>query len=247
MVGDTASRKIETRAEWTLHKEIFQSICQKFYKPELNLFASRLNHQVPQYVFTYPNPGVLHLAVDAFLQDWSKWSCLIHPSVVLLPWMLKKVRADQATALFITPNWAGQPWFPELLQMLVDLPPLLPPTPMLVVPSISACSLTPLVAISSNNSLAPIRDHYKATGFSRKLLTSYWLCWEQPPRSSMQASGRPGFAVVLNGVSVPIQLLPQMSLHFFHPLLHKGTWNIELLSFTSPLSLRLMALLALHS
>ena len=45
--ADIASRQIESRTEWTLDKKIFQSICQKFYKPEVDLFASRLNHQVP--------------------------------------------------------------------------------------------------------------------------------------------------------------------------------------------------------
>ena len=94
--ADIASRQIETRTEWTLDKKIFQSICQKFYKPEVDVVTSRLNHQVPQYVSRYPDPGAL--AVDAFLQDWSKWTSLIHPPprpvVVLLPRILKKIRAD---------------------------------------------------------------------------------------------------------------------------------------------------------
>ena len=82
-VADTASRELDSRTEWTMDKQIFQSICQRFYTPEVDLFASRLTHQVPKYVSRYTDPGVL--AVDAFLQDWSKWSCIIHPPVVLLP------------------------------------------------------------------------------------------------------------------------------------------------------------------
>jgi len=47
VVADTASRQIETRTEWTLYRKIFQSIFQRFYTPQVDLFASRLNHQVP--------------------------------------------------------------------------------------------------------------------------------------------------------------------------------------------------------
>ena len=125
VVADTASRQIETRTNWTLDKKIFQSVCQRFYTPEVDLFASRLNHQVPKYVSRYPDLGAL--AVDAFLQNWSKWTCLIHPPVVLLPRVLKQIKEDRATAvLLIAPNWTRQPWFPDLIQMLVDLPLLLP-------------------------------------------------------------------------------------------------------------------------
>ncbi|XP_068707474.1 uncharacterized protein [Montipora foliosa] len=44
VVADTASRQIETRTEWTLDRKIFQSICQRFYTPDVDPFASRLNH-----------------------------------------------------------------------------------------------------------------------------------------------------------------------------------------------------------
>ena len=114
VVADTASQQIETRTKWTLDRKIFQSICQRFYTPEVDLFASRLNHQVPKYVPRYPDLGAL--AVDAFLLDWSKWTCLIHPPVVLLPRVLRKIKEDRATAvLIIAPNWTGQPWFPDLI------------------------------------------------------------------------------------------------------------------------------------
>ena len=94
VVPDTVSRQIKTRTAWTLHRKIFQFICQRFYMytPEVDLFASRLNHQVPKYVSRYPDPGAL--AVDAFLLDWSKWTYLIHPPVVLLPWVLRKIKED---------------------------------------------------------------------------------------------------------------------------------------------------------
>ena len=70
VVADTASRQIETRAEWTLDSKIFQCICQRLYTPAVDFFAFRLNHQLPKYVSRYPDLGAL--VVDPFLLDWSK-------------------------------------------------------------------------------------------------------------------------------------------------------------------------------
>ena len=204
-VADTASRELDSGTEWTLDKQIFQSICQRFYTSEVDLFASRLTHQVPKYVSRYPDPGAL--AVDAFLQDWSKWSCLIHPPVVLLPRILRKIREDRATALLIAPNWPGQPWFPELIQMLVDQPLLLPQFPPLVFLPFQPAVHHPLWQ-SLHLAVWPLSGVVmKQQGFQRKLLTSYWHQGEHPPRSGTQACGRHGCAGVLNGVPVPFQLL----------------------------------------
>lgn len=104
---------------------IFQSIFLRFYTPKVDLFASHLNHQVAKHVSRYPDPGIL--SIDAFFMDWSIWTCVTYPLVVLLPWILRKIKEVQATAfLLIAPNWIGQPWFLELIQMLVDRPLLLP-------------------------------------------------------------------------------------------------------------------------
>lgn len=110
-----------------------------------------LNSSSAKVRLDYPDPGTL--AVDAFLQDWSKWTCLIHPPVALLPRILRKIREDQATALLIAPNWSGQPWFPELL-----------------FPSLSANCAPPSVAVAASRSLAIIRNRYETTGFSKEVV-----------------------------------------------------------------------------
>ena len=204
-VADTDSRHIESRTEWTLDKGIFKSVFQRFYTPDVDLFASPLTHQVPKYVSRYPDPTAL--AVDAFLQDWSKWACLIHPSVVLLPRILRKIREDQTTALLIAPNRSGQPWFPGLLQMLVDQPLLLPQSPSLLFLPFQPTVHHPLWQ-SLHLTVWPLSGSVmKQQAFQRKLLTSCWHQEQQPPRSGMQARGRHGFTGVLNGVSVRFQLL----------------------------------------
>lgn len=122
--ADAASREFNARTEWMLRKDVFRDIARRFYVPEIDLFASRLNHQVPLYVSRLPDPGAS--AVDAFQQDWSQWKCFIHPPVVLLPRILQKVRNDKATALLVAPNWPGQPWYAQIQLMLTDVPYPLP-------------------------------------------------------------------------------------------------------------------------
>ena len=115
MVADTASRQIKTRTTWTLDKTILQSIRQRFDRPLCIPFKPPRT----QVCLEVPRSGAL--AVDAFLLDWSKWTCPIHPAIVLLLWILRKIKEDQATAvLLIAPNWTGQSWFPDLIKMLVD-------------------------------------------------------------------------------------------------------------------------------
>jgi hypothetical protein len=96
----------------------------RFYLPEVDLFASWLTHQVESYVSRFPDPKAI--AVYAFLQDWSRWKSFIHPPVNLLLRVVKKIRDERASALVIAPNWPNMPWYPQLAQMLVDYPLQLP-------------------------------------------------------------------------------------------------------------------------
>ncbi|XP_028402107.1 uncharacterized protein LOC114525097 [Dendronephthya gigantea] len=118
--ADFASGNFNNRTEWTLEKRVFQMITKRFYTPQVDLFASRINHQLPRYVARYPDPG--SMATDAFLQYWGQWTVFIYAPIVLLPRILQKLRQDQATGLVIAPTWPGQPWFPTLLELLVDFP-----------------------------------------------------------------------------------------------------------------------------
>ena len=169
--------------------------------------------------------------------------CLSNPPLVVLPWILKKIRADQATCLLLAPNWASQAGFMVLLQMLVDTPLLLPQHLSLLFLAFRLAALS--VATTSPWPQSGIIT--KQQSFQKKLLTSYWHLGEHRPRSCMQVPRRHGFAGVLRVVSVPFQLLQLMPSKFLHLLWHKRTLSTELLPFTCPLSLRLTTLLALCS
>ena len=65
--ADTASREFNMRTEWLLQQDVFQDITRHFYVPEIDLFALRLNHQLPLYVSRLPDRSAS--AVDAFQLD----------------------------------------------------------------------------------------------------------------------------------------------------------------------------------
>ena len=70
MIGDNESRLEGDRSDWMLARSAFLKINQVLDPLEVDLFASRLSHQLPQLFSWRPDP--LAEAVDAFQQDWSK-------------------------------------------------------------------------------------------------------------------------------------------------------------------------------
>ena len=43
--------------EWSLHPQVFKQICQKWFTPHIDLFATHLNHKLPLYVSPVPHPN----------------------------------------------------------------------------------------------------------------------------------------------------------------------------------------------
>ena len=47
---------METSAEWMLHKEVFQIVQDILRTCQVDLFATRLNHQLPEFISWKPDP-----------------------------------------------------------------------------------------------------------------------------------------------------------------------------------------------
>ena len=56
LLADIASRQFQDSAEWALPQHVFQNIISRFGKPDIDLFASRLNHKLPCYASWKPDP-----------------------------------------------------------------------------------------------------------------------------------------------------------------------------------------------
>ena len=73
IVADRESRQHLREIEWTLNQELYEEgICKLSVKPDIDMFASRLNCILKPYVSYKPDPGAV--AVDAVNVQWSRYN-----------------------------------------------------------------------------------------------------------------------------------------------------------------------------
>ena len=71
-LADSKSRKFNDQLEWKLNPSIFNRLCAIWQKPDIDLFASRLNSQVDKFCSWKPDPQSTF--VNAFTLDWALFS-----------------------------------------------------------------------------------------------------------------------------------------------------------------------------
>ena len=92
--------------------------------PVVDLFASRLNHQLPQYIAWRLDP--FSQGTDVMHHDWSQDYLYAFPLFCLISRILQKVRQERTPSMSLTtPTSHTQPWCPSLLQMSVETPVIL--------------------------------------------------------------------------------------------------------------------------
>lgn len=123
-VADTESRKFNENIEWKLNSNVFRIVTEQLGVPNFDLFASRLNTQLPTYASWKPDPGCK--VVDAFSFLWTEIFYYAFPPFSLLGRMVQKIRRDQSMCVVIAPIWSTQSWYTDLLQILIDNPIILP-------------------------------------------------------------------------------------------------------------------------
>ena len=121
VTADFLSCHFEDGIEWELNRGLFEKICAVFGVPQIDLFASRVNHQTRAYASWKPDPHASY--VDAFSVSWSQFTkSYMFPPFCLVGRCLQKLVLEQATAIIIVPLWITQTWFTNLLSILVDVP-----------------------------------------------------------------------------------------------------------------------------
>ena len=124
MEADTQSRKFNDYTEWMLNKNISIKLTDIWKMPEIDLFASRLNCQFKPFVSWHPDPEAV--AIDAFTFNWGNGLKYILPPFSMIQRTLKKLAKDQGEAIMVVPYLITACWYPQMLQLLVDKPVLLP-------------------------------------------------------------------------------------------------------------------------
>lgn len=126
VVADRESRMIRDETEWMLNEKLFKTITSVYFKPHIDLFASRLNKQLECFVSWKNEPGASF--VDAFTISWINLSFYAFPPFSIIDRVCQKILMDKAEGLLVTPLWDTQNWYPIILRMCVKPPLALKPS-----------------------------------------------------------------------------------------------------------------------
>lgn len=123
--ADRESRLENIDTEWELSNFAFSSIVRAFGKPEIDLFATRVNAKCKIFCSWFKDPEGSY--VDAFTINWTKNYFYAFPPIALLPRVLQKIIAEKSVGIVVIPFWTSQPWFPIFESLLIDEPIVLKP------------------------------------------------------------------------------------------------------------------------
>ena len=110
--------------EWSLHPQVFKQICQRWFTPHVDLFATRLNHKLPLYVSPVQDPNAWD--IDVLNINWSGLTAYAYPLTALLHRVIQTIRQSSCLIIVIAPGWPGMPWFWDLVQLFSEIPLQLP-------------------------------------------------------------------------------------------------------------------------
>ena len=125
-IADKLSRHSQViQTEWSLSLPVFNLLFSNWDLPQVDLFATRFNHKLPQFVSPVPDPAAW--AVDALSIPWGNLDVYAFPPVSLLNQVTSKVM-DQGCLrmVLIAPGWPNMPWFWDLVNLSVQIPFQLP-------------------------------------------------------------------------------------------------------------------------
>ena len=111
-------------SEWTLQQEVVQDLLHQ-WPAIIDLFVTSLTARLP--VFFAPAWEPKAAGIYAFLQPWDNLQAYAFPPIAIIKRVLLKLRASYNCDLtLIAPFWPQREWFPDLLELLSDIPIELP-------------------------------------------------------------------------------------------------------------------------
>ena len=132
VIADKLSRLGQIiQTEWSLNTEVFQAICNWWHQPRVDLFATRFNTKLPQFVSPVPDPQAW--AVDALSLSWEGLDPYVFPPAAILGKVMDKLQDYPCSRMIlIAPGWPNISWFWDLVAMSSQIPLCLPSLPNLV-------------------------------------------------------------------------------------------------------------------
>lgn len=203
--ADRMSRNLNSDLEWQLNPDVFKTINSIFGPLKIDLFASRLNAQLEQYVSYLPDPGASYC--DAFSLSWNNEKFYAFPPFSILGQVIQKMEEDRTLQLvLVAPLWTTQPWFPKLMNCVAGNSYLLPKTNKLLIHPADPTKSHPLTKMR----LAVFHLSGKPsliTMYQQKLQTLSSLHGESQPRSNIGHISQDGCYFVTKGKLIHLRHL----------------------------------------
>ena len=204
--ADWESRHHHDSSNWKLCPSVFEALNYLMGPLSIDLFASRINYQLPVYCSWKPDPGAR--TVDAFSISWARETPYLFPPFCLIGRALSKISREAVdSACLVAPAWPSQIWYPQLLAILMGPPILLPTEDYLL---LSPDQRPHPLQLEGSLCLTawPISGNIsRCKGFLQELQSSSLNHGEATPMMPTTQHGASGFAGVLNGISIPFQHL----------------------------------------
>ena len=124
VIADQLSRRNSAApGEWSLSKEAFQQILSMGHNPEVDLFATEWNRQLPVFCTLY-KCAATDLR-DALSLDWDRWKeVYLFPPPLLILQVLEKISRHHGKSLLVFPEWASRPWYQIIQARATSIVPL---------------------------------------------------------------------------------------------------------------------------
>ena len=91
----------------------------------MDLFATSINHRLQVYFSPMADPQAA--GIDAMLQYWDHLQAYAFPRFGFIQRFFTKAhRSRSLEVTVVAPFWLLHPWFPDLWELLVEVPVLLP-------------------------------------------------------------------------------------------------------------------------
>ena len=205
-LADAESRKCRKALEWALDTQVFNTGIQKLaVLPEIDLFASRLNYKIKPFVAYQPDPEAQ--SIDAFTVNWQHYLFYAFPPFSIIPQVLQKIQEEQSTGILVVPNWPTQPWWPQIMRMVIQAPIILPNNKSTIYLPMQPDLVHPLyprlTLLMCNLSGNPL----KVKAFRQTLFPSSCHHGEQAPRNSTYHISGNGNSTVVQGKLINFHVL----------------------------------------
>ena len=184
--ADAESRHLRSQdTEWMINPTLLTNALDTLnLKPEIDLFASRLNRQFSAYSSFRPDPEAS--CIDAFTISWSEKNVYCFPPFSCVLRVLRKIIQDRATGVVVVPRWPTQSWYPILTNLLLLPPVKLPPSKKPSAPSKISRPQPSSTQQTESSYLSTVRKQLQEIGFIHRSIDVIIASWREGTTSQYQ-------------------------------------------------------------